>query len=130
MFAQHGRFFFEILLLPCVTLLLPVVTFHFEQICAIIVLKQIGPDELLTNKIYITRGMMLMDNSKLCLSAADVSEQTGLSISLIRKLTRSGEIPHLRIGRRIIYPAEALAEWLAQNTVGGKAPDKDGEANG
>ena len=71
-----------------------------------------------------------MNDSKLCLSAVEVSERTGLSLSSVRKLTRSGEIPHLRIGRRIIYPAEALAEWLAQNTVGGKAPDKDGEANG
>ena len=71
-----------------------------------------------------------MAKTRLCLSAAEVSEQTGISISLVRKLTRSGEIPHIRVGRRILYPAEALAEWLTQQTVGGNAPEKDGAANG
>lgn len=67
-----------------------------------------------------------MAKTRLCLSAAEVSEQTGISISLVRKLTRSGEIPHIRVGRRILYPAEALAEWLTQKTVGGLDPEKDG----
>lgn len=70
-----------------------------------------------------------MITTKLCLCATEVADQTGLSISLIRKLTRSGEIPHIQVGRRILYPAEALAEWLTLNTVGGNAPDKDGVAN-
>ena len=60
---------------------------------------------------------MLMDKKRLCLSAAEVSEQTGISISLVRKLTRSGKIPHIRVGRRILYPAVALAEWLTQKPL-------------
>ena len=67
-----------------------------------------------------------MSKTRLCLSTAEVSEQTGISISLVRKLTRSGEIPHIRVGRRILYPAEALAEWLTQQTVGGLASEKEG----
>lgn len=66
-----------------------------------------------------------MDKTTLCFNAAEVSEQTGISISLVRKLTRSGEIPHIRVGRRILYPAEALAEWLTQQTVGGLASEKE-----
>lgn len=73
---------------------------------------------------------MLMANVKLCLSAVEVSKQTGISLSLIRKLTRNNEIPHIKIGRRILYPADALAGWLNKNTVGGTTPDKDGAANG
>jgi len=71
-----------------------------------------------------------MNKPTLCLSATEVSEQTGISISLVRKLTRSGEIPHIRVGRRILYPAEALAEWLSENTIGGTNIKKDGAANG
>ncbi|WP_074742712.1 helix-turn-helix domain-containing protein [Ruminococcus sp. YRD2003] len=67
-----------------------------------------------------------MNKTALCLNAAEVSERTGLSLSSVRKLTRSGEIPHIRVGRRILYPAEALAEWLTQKTVGGLDPEKDG----
>jgi len=67
-----------------------------------------------------------MTKVRLCLNAADVSERTGLSLSSVRKLTRSGEIPHIKVGRRILYPTDALAEWLTQKTVGGLDPEKDG----
>ena len=70
-----------------------------------------------------------MNKPTLRLSATEVSEQTGISISLVRKLTRSGEIPHIRVGRRILYPAEALAEWLSENTIGGTTIKKDGAAD-
>ena len=70
-----------------------------------------------------------MKDSKLCLSATDISGRTGLSLSTIRKLTRCGEIPHIRVGRRILYPAEALAGWLTKNTVGGTTIKKDGAAD-
>ena len=71
-----------------------------------------------------------MNADKMCLSAAEVSEQTGISLSLIRKLTRCGEIPHLKVGRRILYPTEALTNWLTQNTTGYNVPDKGGGSNG
>ncbi|SHM40442.1 helix-turn-helix domain-containing protein [Ruminococcus flavefaciens] len=71
-----------------------------------------------------------MDKTTHCFNVAEVSEQTGLSISLVRKLTRKDEIPHIKIGRRILYPADALVGWLNKNTVGGTTPDKGGAANG
>ncbi|SFX40975.1 helix-turn-helix domain-containing protein [Ruminococcus sp. XPD3002] len=70
-----------------------------------------------------------MNHTPLCLNIAEISELTGLSISLIRKMTHSGEIPHIRVGRRILYPAEALAEWLSENTIGGTTIKKDGAAD-
>lgn len=71
-----------------------------------------------------------MKDSKVCLSAAEVSQQTGLSISLVRKLTRGGGIPHIRVGRRVLYPVAALDEWLSTNTIGLAVPEKSGEVNG
>lgn len=70
-----------------------------------------------------------MNHTPLCLNIAEISELTGLSISLIRKMTRSGEMPHIRIGHRILYPSDALVEWLTLNTVGGNVPKKDSDAN-
>lgn len=67
-----------------------------------------------------------MNEYKFCLSAVKVADRTGLSLSTIRKLTRCGEIPHIRVGRRILYPAEALAEWLSEKTIGGTTIKKDG----
>lgn len=67
-----------------------------------------------------------MINEKLCLTADEIAEELGVSVSLVRRMTRFGGIPHIRIGRRIIYPAAAINSWLASNTLGSAAPEKDG----
>lgn len=66
-----------------------------------------------------------MNSNKLCLTAAEISAQTGISLSLVRKLTRCGKIPHIRVGRRILYPLKEIEDWLSQNTI-----SKDGAVNG
>lgn len=68
-----------------------------------------------------------MEKKKLCLTAVELSEMTGLSLSMVRKLTRCGEVPHIRIGRRILYPVEVINNWLTENTVyRGNEGDKNG----
>lgn len=71
-----------------------------------------------------------MNKDKLCLNAAEVSEKTGLSLSMVRKLTRSGMIPHIRCGRRILYPVSGIEDWLNQNTIGITVCSESGDANG
>lgn len=71
-----------------------------------------------------------MNDAKLCLSAAEVSDRTGLSVSTVRKLTRCGEIPHIKVGRRILYSLTGINDWLAQNTISIIAPTKDGDTSG
>ena len=56
-----------------------------------------------------------MEQKKLCLNAWELSLQTGLSLSFIRKLTREGKLPYLRVGRRILYPISSVEEWLSKN---------------
>jgi excisionase family DNA binding protein len=34
-------------------------------------------------------------------------------------LTNSGSLPHLRIGRRVLYPVDGLRRWIADRTSGG-----------
>lgn len=58
-----------------------------------------------------------MNKEKLCLNASDVSDFTCLSLSMIRKLTRNGEIPHIKVGRRILYPVYAINDWLRTHTI-------------
>ena len=66
----------------------------------------------------------------ICYTAKEIAQITGLSISTVRKLTRNGVFPHVKVGRRIIYPVTAIHEWLFANTTGSTAPEKDGNANG
>ena len=42
-----------------------------------------------------------------------VLELTSLKATFIRRLTREDRIPHKRIGDRIVYPVQALREWIA-----------------
>lgn len=71
-----------------------------------------------------------MKVDKLCLNAAEVSEMTGISLSLIRKLTRGGEIPHIKVGRRILYPLTGIEDWLKIHTIGVKPHPKASDSNG
>ncbi len=71
-----------------------------------------------------------MAHPLICYTAKEIAKVTGLSISTVRKLTRTGELPHLRVGRRILYPVTAIHEWLLANTIGNTAPEKDGDIAG
>ncbi len=66
----------------------------------------------------------------ICYSASEIAGITGLSISTIRKLTRKGVLPHVKVGRRIVYPVDAIHEWLLSNTIGSAAPEKEGGLDG
>lgn len=70
-----------------------------------------------------------MAHPLICYSAREVAQITGLSLSMVRKLTRNGNIPHVKVGRRILYPISAIHEWLLTNTIGSSTPEKDGVAN-
>ncbi len=61
-------------------------------------------------------------------SAAKVAAQTDLGVSTIRKLTRCGEIPHIRVGRRILYPVAEIEHWLKSRTIGGAISAKEGDS--
>ncbi len=56
-----------------------------------------------------------MEQGKLCFNAFELAMRTGLSVSFIRKMTREGRIPYLRVGRRILYPIAGVEKWLANN---------------
>ena len=43
----------------------------------------------------------------------------GLSERLLWSMTNRGEIPHLHIGRAIIYPVDLLREWMREQAEKG-----------
>ena len=66
----------------------------------------------------------------ICYTAKEIAKITGLSISIVRKLTRNGEIPHIRVGRRILYPLTGIEDWLNSRTEGIIHPEKEEIPNG
>jgi excisionase family DNA binding protein len=51
---------------------------------------------------------------KLALRPRDAAQALGVSERLLWQWTHNGTIPHLRVGRVILYPLDALCAWLRQ----------------
>ena len=49
---------------------------------------------------------------RLAVGLAEAAEMLGVGRSTLHRMVRAGEIPHVRIGRRIIFPMAALNAWL------------------
>jgi len=51
-------------------------------------------------------------NQKVLWSVAETCQFLGLGRSNVMELTYSGQLPSIRIGRRRLYPAARVHEWI------------------
>jgi len=58
----------------------------------------------------------------LALRPPEAARALGISERLLWDMTKRGEIPHLRLGRAVVYPVAALDRWLAERAEAGGAP--------
>ena len=56
-------------------------------------------------------------NVSLGLRPREAAKALGIGERLLWSKTNAGEIPHLRIGRAIIYPVGMLQDWLAEQAA-------------
>lgn len=59
------------------------------------------------------------DVSPLTLNAKQAARAIGISERLLWTLMKAGEIPHVRIAQRVVFPVRKLEAWLAERTEGG-----------
>jgi excisionase family DNA binding protein len=50
----------------------------------------------------------------LALGPRDAARALGVGQRLLWTLTNRGEVPHVRLGRRVLYPLDLLREYLAE----------------
>ena len=50
----------------------------------------------------------------LALRPREAAKALGIGERLLWSKTNAGEIPHLRVGRAIIYPVDLLRDWMAE----------------
>lgn len=50
----------------------------------------------------------------LALRPRQAAEALGIGVRLLWSLTNCGELPHLRLGRAVVYPIDALRAYLAE----------------
>ena len=58
----------------------------------------------------------------LLVSVGHAAAQMSISTRKLWNMTKAGEVPHVRIGRRVMYRPEALRAWLAKLEQTGTAP--------
>ena len=54
---------------------------------------------------------------RLTVSRSEAARMLGISERLLWTLTNRKEVPHLRIGTRVLYPVRSLQQWLESRTT-------------
>ena len=68
-----------------------------------------------------TRSSAAQDHvRRLALRPRDCAIALGISERLLWAKTKSGEIPHCRIGTAVVYPMSLLQEYLEKSAKGGE----------
>ena len=65
------------------------------------------------------RKPMKNNEDRLCLSIPETARMLGISRGLAYELARSGQIPVLRLGKRLLVPKIALERMLGQTETPG-----------
>ena len=58
---------------------------------------------------------------RLALDARQAARCLSIGTTALWQLTVAGKIPCVRVGRKVLYPVDALREWLRARTEGGDA---------
>ncbi len=56
------------------------------------------------------------------LNVKELSEYLNISVSLVRKLVKKGELPHNRLGVKILFSKVEIDKWLLDHQI-----NKEGE---
>ncbi len=56
-------------------------------------------------------------NNHLTVNVEQLAAMTGLSKWSIYHLVSWRRIPHVKIGRRVLFPVKAVGKWVEENTV-------------
>ncbi|HUO06987.1 MAG TPA: helix-turn-helix domain-containing protein [Phycisphaerae bacterium] len=57
----------------------------------------------------------------LALRAPEAAKALGISERTLWALTAANEVPHVRLGRTVLYPTADLTRWLTAQATGGEA---------
>jgi len=53
-----------------------------------------------------------VSDGKLALNAKEAARSLSISERLLWTLTNQGKIPHMRLGKRVLYPVDLLRDWF------------------
>lgn len=72
--------------------------------------------EVLEAVARIPAGATAPDGGPLLLSVKDAAKHLGVSYGLLYEMINRGEVPHVRLGKRILISRENLKSFIEENT--------------
>ena len=61
---------------------------------------------------------VLLSGDRLALRMRELAKVLGVSIRTLWGWTKTGAIPHIRIGGAILYPVDSIRQWLQEQAKG------------
>lgn len=58
--------------------------------------------------------------ARLAMRPKDAAKALGIGERLLWSMTNRGEIPHVKLGKAVLYPIAELERWLSERAEGGK----------
>ena len=55
---------------------------------------------------------------RLSLTRSEAAEALGVSVNTIDAWIRNASLPHLKVGRCVLFPVHELEKWLSDNVTG------------
>jgi excisionase family DNA binding protein len=72
---------------------------------------------------------MAPDQIPLALRQPQAAQLLGISTKTLQRMTQTHNVPHIRLGRALLYPVEGLRRWLDEQSASNPvAEDNDGGA--
>ena len=68
--------------------------------------------------VSLTQTTKALDLPCLALRPREAARALGIGERLLWTLTNRGEVPHVRLGRAIVYPVDLLRAYLARQAKG------------
>lgn len=59
-------------------------------------------------------------DDRILVSAKDAARILGVGPTKIWTMTNRMELPHVRLGKRVLYPRDELKQWVAERIQGGR----------
>jgi excisionase family DNA binding protein len=56
-------------------------------------------------------------HERLLVKADDLAIMLGISVKTVWNLEKRGELPHINIGRRVLFPVDEIRRWIAERTI-------------
>lgn len=57
---------------------------------------------------------------RLALRPKEAAAALGIGVRLLWSETNAGRIPHVKVGRAVLYPVDGLRDWLVRQSEGAK----------